>query len=109
MRSPYRSLVLSLGLVTSLSGCKQGVGDRCQLSSDCDGYPNTTYCAVPMGNSANGGTCQPLNGGDMATTVDQSVATDSGHPDMTGTDLSMPDLAMPDLLPTPDLSPPTDM
>jgi len=109
MRSPYRSLVLSLGLVTSLSGCKQGVGDRCQLSSDCDGYPNTTYCAVPMGNSANGGTCQPLTGSDLGTAPDFSVTTDSGHPDMSSTadmsmqDLSMPDLATPDLLPTPDM------
>jgi len=38
------------------AGCKQGVGDRCQVQSDCD---DTLLCVLPAGGTPQaGGTCQ---------------------------------------------------
>jgi hypothetical protein len=52
MRIGLLVLVLAGGI-----GCKQGVGDRCQLRSDCD---TGLFCVLPMGASCQtGGTCQP--------------------------------------------------
>jgi hypothetical protein len=57
-------------LVISL-GCKQGLGDRCHLDSDC---VNGLVCVIPMGgNRIIGGTCQvaaPDMGVDMSGPVD---------------------------------------
>jgi hypothetical protein len=66
MRLPGR--LIALVLVASplaLAGCKQGVGDRCQVMSDCaDGL----LCVLPAGGSAqSGGVCQ------STATVDSGV------------------------------------
>jgi hypothetical protein len=43
----------------SLAGCKQGLGDRCQLRSDCAAG---LACLLPVGgNCIVGGSCQPEN------------------------------------------------
>jgi hypothetical protein len=50
------------------AGCKQGVGDRCQVQSDCD---DGLLCVLPAGGTPQaGGVCQmPGSGiGDMAAT-----------------------------------------
>jgi hypothetical protein len=47
-----------------LGGCKQGIGDRCQVMSDCD---DGLICVLPAGGTPQaGGTCQAPGGGDMA-------------------------------------------
>jgi hypothetical protein len=72
-----------------VAGCKQGAGDRCQVTSDCD---DGLLCVLPPGGTPQaGGTCmaQGGTGPDMATT-------------------SPGDLAGADLLPGPDLTPPSD-
>jgi hypothetical protein len=78
-----RSLAVLVAL-SPLAGCKQGVGDRCQVQSDCaDGL----QCVLPAsGSPQTGGTCQPPGGQDaglpdLLPTMDISVA-----PDMTSTD-----------------------
>ena len=51
------------------TGCKQGVGDRCQVQSDCD---DGLLCVLPAGGTPQaGGVCQMQGGAstDMATTV----------------------------------------
>ena len=48
-----------LALAFTVSGCKRGIGDRCQVDSDCD----SNVCAyIGTPNTAIGGTCeaQPL-------------------------------------------------
>jgi hypothetical protein len=65
------------------AGCKQGVGDRCQVQSDCD---DGLLCVLPAGGTPQaGGTCQ-MQGGtslDMATTTSTDMA---GSPaDLTST------------------------
>ncbi len=57
-------------LAAPLAGCKQGVGDRCQVQSDCD---DGLICVLAAGGTPQtGGTCQPPGGndggGDFATT-----------------------------------------
>ncbi len=63
------------------AGCKQGVGDRCQVQSDCD---DGLLCVLPAGGTPQaGGTCQTQGGtGDMAVTNPDLL----GNPvnDMTG-------------------------
>jgi hypothetical protein len=51
------------------SGCKQGVGERCQVQSDCD---DGLLCVLPAGGTPQaGGTCQMQGGtADMATPSD---------------------------------------
>jgi hypothetical protein len=49
------------------AGCKQGLGDRCQVQSDCD---DGLLCVLPAGGTPqSGGTCQMPTSliGDMAT------------------------------------------
>ena len=57
------------------AGCKQGVGERCQVQSDCN---DGLLCVLPAGSTPQaGGTCQApgtvaggdLGVGDMATTT----------------------------------------
>jgi hypothetical protein len=70
---------LGLGLLAllSLSGCKQGVGDRCQVNSDCqDGL---TCVLPPNGSPQTGGTCQPPGGIDAS--VDLLPTGDGGPTD----------------------------
>jgi hypothetical protein len=80
------ALLASLGLV---AGCLQGVGQRCQVQSDCE---DGLLCILPAGASPQaGGTCQSTNTAiadlSVATTVDMTgVSTDlAGQPpvDMT--------------------------
>jgi hypothetical protein len=63
------------------AGCQQGVGDRCQVQSDCkDGL----LCVLPAGGTPQaGGTCQaPGTGGDMSVTFGPDLAAhgDIGAP-----------------------------
>ncbi len=53
------------------SGCKQGVGERCQVQSDCD---DGLLCVLPAGGTPQaGGTCQMQGGtADMAIPVDMA-------------------------------------
>ncbi|HEX6839553.1 MAG TPA: hypothetical protein VF334_23410 [Polyangia bacterium] len=69
------------------SGCKQGLGERCQVQSDCD---DGLLCILPAGGLAqSGGTCQMQGGtADMATPAGADLA--GTVVDMTGqpTDLT---------------------
>jgi hypothetical protein len=52
------------------AGCKQGLGDRCQVQSDCD---DGLLCVLPAGATPQaGGFCQSANGvgPDMTATPD---------------------------------------
>lgn len=56
------------------AGCKQGVGDRCQVQSDCN---DGLLCILPAGASPQaGGTCQAPSSGviDMAMTISTDMA-----------------------------------
>ncbi len=99
-------LALSLGG----AGCKQGIGDRCQLDSDCqDGLT----CVLPAGQSlAVGGTCEgPVDGSvgfDLAVPAADSAVTGSDLSAPTG-DMAMPDMAVPDMAVPGDLTPTSDL
>jgi len=57
------------------AGCQQGVGDRCQVQSDCQ---DNLLCVLPAGGTPQaGGTCQaPGTGiGDMTATVGADLAS----------------------------------
>jgi hypothetical protein len=72
------------------AGCKQGVGDRCQVQSDCD---DGLLCVLPAGGTPQaGGTCQ-MQGG---TILDLAAS----NFDLTGIG--------PDMTPPNDLTPTTD-
>jgi hypothetical protein len=101
-----RALGLALGLSAfAFAGCKQGVGDRCQVDTDCD---DTLVCVIPSGASlAQGGSCQPVGtttdgGSDGATSPDagedMAMSTGDGGEDMATADLASADMAAaPDL------------
>lgn len=103
MSLPFPRLLLVLAVATSLAACKQGLGDRCQLNSDCD---DSAYCAMNS-NPGLGGVCTAKDTGADAggTSNDFSGAT---APDLTpAPDLTVRDLAiLPDLTVLPDLPPP---
>jgi hypothetical protein len=69
------------------AGCKQGIGERCQVASDCD---DGLQCVLPAGGTAQaGGTCQMPNSGttDMAGADLSGVVVDMSSTDMAqGTD-----------------------
>jgi hypothetical protein len=74
-----------------LSGCKQGVGDRCQTNDDCD---SNLTCIIPSGSALTGGTCQPANADLGVTGMDSGAAADltvSNDLTATATDLNPPD------------------
>ena len=54
--------LVAVGVVAApllLGGCKQGVGERCQVQSDCD---DGLLCILPAGGTPqSGGSCQPTN------------------------------------------------
>jgi len=55
----FRSPVLFVGALLAFSlftGCKQGIGDRCEVASDCD----TNFCSLSS-DSQNGICCDPNN------------------------------------------------
>ena len=62
-------LLLAAPLGLGLSGCKQGINDRCQVQSDCD---DGLICVLPAGATPQaGGSCQQPGGGvDMSTPSD---------------------------------------
>lgn len=69
-----RSLLLvaaAFGMMTT-AGCKQSLGDPCQVSSDCD---DGLVCVLPVGGTPQvGGICEPPEGIDMGS--DAGVDTD---------------------------------
>ena len=79
-------VVLTAPLLVA-AGCQQGVGDRCQVQSDCQ---DNLICVLPAGGTPQGGgTCEPTNVliGDMASDGGASVDL-SGT--VTSTDLLAP-------------------
>ena len=67
---PMTMFVLTL----ALSGCKQGEGERCQVSSDCQ---DDLICVLPVGGTPqSGGLCASVTGVDMASTADFAVEAD---------------------------------
>ena len=74
-----------------VAGCKQGVGDRCQVQSDCQ---DNLLCVLPAGGTPQaGGTCQqPGGASDMSVT----------NTDMPGAVQDMTGLPPNDLTPTSD-------
>ena len=64
------ALVASFALTLGLAGCKQGVGDRCQVNSDCD---SDLICVLPVGGTPqSGGVCETTGENDMASGLDFS-------------------------------------
>ncbi|MSP59583.1 MAG: hypothetical protein EXR72_04435 [Myxococcales bacterium] len=115
MTNPLRGLLAFTLLAFSTLGCKQAVGDRCQINSDCQ---EGLSCIIPAGGSiAEGGSCRSMVGGGQP---DLSMAGEDAAPADMATapsdlavapDLAMPDQAMPtdaaaDLKPAADLAPP---
>jgi hypothetical protein len=106
-----RALLVSVALLmlAATAGCAQGVGDRCEVDSDCQ---SGLICSGGMGAAAMGGmgTCQPINsglpppppvdsgpnpgsdGGDDATPSDDG-APDTGPSADAATDVPIPDAA----------------
>jgi hypothetical protein len=69
-----RGLALSFVLTVGLAGCKQGEGERCQVSSDCQ---DDLICVLPVGGTPqSGGLCASVNGVDMASGADFAVPDD---------------------------------
>ena len=52
--------LVAVTVVPLLASCKQGIGDRCQVISDCDDGLICVYLAGGMFRT--GGTCQPAGG-----------------------------------------------
>jgi hypothetical protein len=76
-----------------VAGCKQGLGDRCQVQSDCD---DGLLCVLPAGATPQaGGVCQSTTG----TGADLSVTPST---DMAGTTGDMAGQPPADMAQTPD-------
>jgi hypothetical protein len=100
-----RSLrLLALLALVAACGCKQGQGERCQVTTDCQ---DNLVCIIPSGGSlAGGGTCQPQSG-----LPDGGAGPDLAGPDLTtgdgpvtmGEDLAGQDLSAPDMTMSADL------
>jgi hypothetical protein len=69
------ALVSSLvGMLGGLPGCKQGVGDRCQVNSDCE---DGLICVLPVGGTPqSGGVCETTGGVDMSSGADFAAPVD---------------------------------
>lgn len=71
-------IVLTAPLLLA-AGCKQGIGERCQVQSDCD---DGLLCVLqPGGTPQSGGSCQApssAQGADLATSVGSTL--DLSHP-----------------------------
>jgi hypothetical protein len=79
-RLPRLIAVLLLASPLALTACKQSVGERCQVQSDCD---DGLICVLPAGGTPqSGGTCQAPGsiGTDMSAAADLS-AVDLGNTD----------------------------
>jgi hypothetical protein len=98
-------LAFALLITLAVAGCKQQLGDRCQVDSDCAG---NLFCVVPQAGSegvSGGGTCQEA--ADASVADSSSPADTATPPDLsTGADMS----AGPDLVTAADQStvPPPD-
>jgi Carboxypeptidase A inhibitor len=81
-----RWLIVGAALIT-LAGCKQGVGDRCQVQSDCE---DGLLCILPAGGTPqSGGICQSPNNTDGGFVADFAANTDltaTPVPDLRETD-----------------------
>lgn len=57
--------LVGLIAIVGLSGCRQGVGDRCQVTGDCQ---SDLICVLPAGATAvTGGTCQSQDTSDASS------------------------------------------
>ena len=66
--------LLMFALLLTVSGCKQGAGDRCNVDADCD---DGLICSRPPGGTPqSGGVCQAPGG----------LSMDMATPDGAGTD-----------------------
>ena len=76
-----RRSIIALVVVAPLaiiSGCAQGVGERCQVQSDC---ATGLQCVLPAGGTPQaGGTCQPLADAGLPST-DMAVGDMAALPD----------------------------
>jgi hypothetical protein len=75
-----------LGLLF-LSSCKQGLGERCQVDSDCE---SDLYCELAGNTLVMGGSCRSRT---APTVIDMAQAPDLAMPDLSMPDLSGQDLA----------------
>lgn len=68
-------VALALGSLLSLGGCGQGLGERCQLDSDCQ---DDLRCSIPPENGGPviGGVCVGINAVDLAINYDFAPAPD---------------------------------
>ncbi len=73
-------VVLLLTLLLAVPACKQGVGDRCQLDSDCE---DGLFCDIPnSGSRQDGGKCLVIGAGlDMYSTADFAAPADLAERD----------------------------
>jgi hypothetical protein len=81
MRSVRRLVAVLLIAAAPLVvvGCKQGLGDRCQVNSDCD---DNLLCILPAnGTPQSGGTCQAPGGGDSGVPLDFATTQDARQTD----------------------------
>ena len=63
-----------VGMTLTLGGCLQGVGDRCQVTGDCQ---DNLVCVIPPGGTAvSGGLCQKQATTDGGGGQDLQVAPD---------------------------------
>ncbi len=77
-------LTLVGGAALSLSACKQGLNNRCQVNSDCE---SDLICVLPVGGTPqSGGVCLTTSGQDMASGQDFSATGD-----LSGANLSSAD------------------
>jgi hypothetical protein len=87
-----RTLPAVAGLLWLLcaGGCKQGLGDRCQIDTDCE---DTLYCELAGNSVAMGGSCRSRTGAslDMSAAVDQAQPADLSMPDLSPADIRDPD------------------
>jgi hypothetical protein len=119
MHKVWLTTIMLAGVLAGAAGCKQGVGNRCQLLTDCQ---NGLVCVLPNGATcAAGGICQqPTDVGRPCDTGAQCAAglvctpvaacPYAGHGACLPTDDGGADLAVSgDLLPPPvDLLPSVD-
>ena len=84
--------ILAVGLVAAplaasslwMAGCKQGVGERCQVQTDCD---DNALCVLPAGGTPlTGGTCQPIGAADMSVDMSSPPSIDLSALDLTTSD-----------------------
>jgi hypothetical protein len=84
IRFAFVASFVGLIALVGLAGCKQGVGDRCQVNSDCE---DDLICVLPVGGTPqSGGRCESTGGVDMTAANDFAAPADLSGADLTGTD-----------------------